>query len=83
MLKFVALYVDINCINTNYKAYNRINMSNKLDRQNPDFVDQNIEKLATLFPQYVTEVRFDNNDGITRSQPIILLKCNMKDVYCT
>ncbi len=27
----------------------------KLDLQSPDFVNQNFEKLAALFPNYVTE----------------------------
>jgi len=50
----------------------------KLDLQTPNFTDENIEKLATLFPNCVTEAH-DEKGNVTKAIDFDLLKQELSD----
>ena len=50
----------------------------KLDLQTPNFTDENIEKLATLFPNCMTEAR-DAKGNVTKAIDFDLLKQELSD----
>ncbi len=50
----------------------------KLDLKTPNFTDENIEKLAALFPNCVTEAR-DAKGNVTKAIDFDLLKQELSD----